>query len=92
MGGSHQILPTKLRIVSVLNGLVLLLMGAVFLMKAGVLDSFTFLPTTILAWAFTGFLALNTVGNSLSQSKKERMVMTPLSGMLFILCLVINFN
>ena len=48
MGGYHRILPNKLRIMSVVNGIVLLLMGTVFLMKAEVLDAPSFLPTTVL--------------------------------------------
>ncbi|MFK3939212.1 hypothetical protein ACI2JA_17055 [Alkalihalobacillus sp. NPDC078783] len=92
MGGYHRTLPTKLRIVSVVNGIVLLFMGAVFLMKAKDLDTLNFLPNTVLAWMFTGFLALNTMGNLFSQSKKERVVMTPLSGLLFILCLIIALS
>ncbi|MGN7312084.1 hypothetical protein ACTHQ4_13410 [Alkalicoccobacillus gibsonii] len=92
MGGYHRILPNKLRIMSVLNGIILLLMGMVFLMKAEILDAPSFLPTKVLVWVFTGFLALNTVGNLASQSKKERIVMTPLSGLMFVMCLIIALS
>jgi hypothetical protein len=35
---------------------------------------------------------LNTVGNLASQSKKERIVMTPLSGLMFVMCLIIALS
>ena len=37
----------------------------------------------IAAWAITGFLALNALGNLMSASPAERLVMTPLSLLLF---------
>ena len=37
------------------------------------------LPIRIAAWAMTAFLAFNTLGNLMSASAAERMVMTPLS-------------
>jgi hypothetical protein len=36
-------------------------------------------PIRIAAWAITAFLALNTLGNLMSASPAERMVMTPIS-------------
>lgn len=40
-------------------------------------------PIRIAAWTITVFLALNTLGNLMSASPAERMVMTPLSLLLF---------
>jgi hypothetical protein len=40
-------------------------------------------PVRIAAWAITAFLALNALGNLMSASEAERMVMTPLSLLLF---------
>ena len=40
-------------------------------------------PVRIAAWAITAFLALNALGNLMSASDLERMVMTPLSLLLF---------
>ncbi|WML39523.1 hypothetical protein RCG19_20450 [Neobacillus sp. OS1-2] len=92
MGGYYKVLPKKLRIASVVNALILFFMGFVFLKHTNVLIGLDFLSTNILVWISTIFLGLNTVANLLSRSKKERFVMTPLSGFTFILCLVISLS
>ena len=89
MGGYYKVLPKKLRIVGVANALVLLCMGFVFLQHRNIIVGLDFLPTHILVWVITIFLGLNTIANLLSRSKKERLVMTPLSGFTFLLCLFI---
>ncbi|MBY0155669.1 hypothetical protein AADC60_15685 [Cytobacillus pseudoceanisediminis] len=92
MGGYYKVLPKKLRIVSVINAIILLFMGFVFLQHTDVLSGFDFLPTNILVWVFTIFLGFNTIANLISRSEKERLIMTPLSGITFILCLFITLS
>ncbi|WEG19259.1 hypothetical protein PQ478_21470 (plasmid) [Alkalihalophilus pseudofirmus] len=92
MGGYYKVLPIKLRVVSTVNSLVLLFMGFVFLQHTNVLNGIDFLSTNILVWVITIFLGLNTIANLLSQSRKERFIMTPLSGFTFILCLFITLS
>lgn len=92
MGGYYKVLPKKLRIVSVINAIILLFMGFVFLQHTDVLSGFNFLPTNILVWVFTIFLGFNTIANLISRSEKERLIMTPLSGITFILCLFITLS
>ncbi|MDQ0185818.1 hypothetical protein MKX78_21515 [Cytobacillus sp. FSL R5-0569] len=92
MGGYYKVLPQKLRIVSVINAIILLFMGFVFLQHTGVLNGFSSLPTNILVWVITLFLGFNTIANLISRSKKERLIMTPLSGITFILCLFVTLS
>ncbi|WP_391122651.1 hypothetical protein [Psychrobacillus sp. L3] len=92
MGGHYKVLPKKLRIASVANALILLFMGFVFLQHTNVLIGVDFLSTNILVWVITIFLGVNTIANLISRSKKERFVMTPLSGFTFILCLFIALS
>ncbi len=92
MGGFHKVLPKKLRILSILNAIILLFMSLVFLIHINVLTTFHFLPTNILVCIITLYLGLNTVINLLSQSKKERFIMTPLSFIAFLLCLVVSLS
>ena len=92
MGGYYKVLPKKLRIASVANALVLLCMGFVFLQHTNVLVGLDFLSTNLLVWVITIFLGLNTIANLLSRSKKERLVMTPLSGFTFLLCFFIALS
>ena len=89
MGGYYKVLPKKLRIVSTINAIILLFMGVIFLQHTDAIKSFSFLPTNILTCIITVFLGVNTIANLISRSKKERFVMTPLSGITFILCLII---
>ncbi|WP_096156235.1 hypothetical protein [Bacillus sp. FJAT-45066] len=92
MGGYYKVLPIKLRLVSAVNALILLFMGFVFLQHANVINGIDFLATNILVWCFTIFLGLNTLANIFSRSKKERLIMTPLSGVTFILCILIALS
>ncbi|SFB08035.1 hypothetical protein SAMN04488072_106238 [Lentibacillus halodurans] len=92
LGGYYKILPKKLRIVSAVSALILLFMGLVLLKHSNVLNGLDFLPTNILVWIIIISLGLMTLANLISQSKKERHTMTPLSGVAFILCLFIALS
>ncbi|WP_259457968.1 hypothetical protein [Salipaludibacillus neizhouensis] len=92
MGGYYKVLPKKLRIVSAVNTLILLFMGFIFLQHTNVINGLNFLSTNILVWVITIFLGINTIANLISRSKKERFLMTPLSGITFIFCLFIALS
>jgi hypothetical protein len=90
MGGYHKILPKHLRFASLISAFILLFFGLIFLQHAKVVSfGFNYILTNILVWAFTVYLALNTIANLVSKSKKERLIMTPISSIAFILCLFI---
>lgn len=90
LGGKYKILPKKLRTVSTMSSLILLFMAVVVLKHAKVFSGLDFLPTNILMWIITVALGLMTLVNFLSQSKKEKYTMTPLSAITFLLCLYIT--
>ena len=92
MGGYYKVLPKKLRIVSVVNAFILLFMGYVVLKHSNVLTGIDFLSTNNLVWVITIFLGLNTLTNLISRSRKERIVMTPIAGFTFLLCLFIALS
>ncbi|MQR94296.1 hypothetical protein [Fictibacillus phosphorivorans] len=92
MGGFYKVLPKKLRIMSMINAIILLFMSVVFLKHTDVLYGFDFLPTNTLVWIITIFLGINTITNLLSQSKKEKRMMTPFSSIAFLLCLFITLS
>ncbi len=46
----------------------------------------------ILSWVITGFHFINTLGNLTSQSVGERIVFTPISLCLLIMCLVVSLS
>ncbi|WP_100372354.1 hypothetical protein [Bacillus sp. FJAT-45037] len=87
LGGFHKVLPKPLRVVSAVNAIILLFMAMVFLVHADVMANPFSLPIHTLLWVITMFLVLNTVANAFSQSKKEKYIMTPLTLVLFTLCL-----
>ncbi|WP_035187184.1 hypothetical protein [Alteribacter aurantiacus] len=87
MGGYFRVLPWYLRVVSTVNGLILLLMAVVFLMYGGFISVEANLPLLWFVWGIAIFMGLNTVANAFSKSKKEKMIMTPVSAIAFILCL-----
>lgn len=91
-GGKYKgVLPAKFRILSLSSVFLLCFMGYVFLLHAKVIVSDQMsLPTNILTWVFTAFLGLNTLGNLASPSKKERLVMTPVAGLAFVLCFIVS--
>lgn len=73
-------LPEAYRWASVAGSAVLALAAWIVLARADVIAPGARSPAVrIGAWAFTAFLALNTLGNLMSASAAERLVMTPLS-------------
>ncbi|GKU82984.1 hypothetical protein [Niallia sp. NCCP-28] len=92
MGGFHKVLPKKLRFASGVSAIILLFMGLVLLQQS---DFFSIgLSETLantLTWIFAIYLAINTIVNLLSKSKIEKSIMTPISGISFILCLFVAF-
>lgn len=92
MGGYYKVLPKKLRVVSGISAIILIFMGIVFLQHTNVINITNILPTNLLVWIITIFLGLSTIANLISQSKKERFVMTPLSGIAFLLCMLISLS
>ena len=89
-GGKYQgVLPMKMRIISLPSALLLVFFGFIFLVHSKVLSVGFFLPTNIFVIFITIFMGLNTLGNLFSKSKKERMLMAPLSGITFVSCVLV---
>jgi len=80
MGGKYKILPKKERIISVIS--VIVQAFAIFiLLQAGnvIRTGFPDKTANFLCYFFAVYLSLNVFMNLLSKSKKEKLVMTPLS-------------
>ena len=79
MGGRYKVFPKKLRIVLVLQ-LVLQMFLIIILQMGGIVPLwFSRNITKIICVIMAAYLSLNTVMNCISKSKKEKVVMTPLS-------------
>jgi hypothetical protein len=84
-GGTHRILPAKLRVGSVAAAAILACAGLVILARAGlVVPGAHSMFVRAASWAFAAYFALNTLGNLSSSSRVERVVMTPVAAMLAV--------
>lgn len=84
-GGKHTVLPTKLRISSVVAIGIYALFAIIITNKAGLLNIFAqgiFLEVAM--QAVIVYLAIGVVMNALSRSKAERYTMTPISLVLLV--------
>jgi hypothetical protein len=79
-GGTHRVLPPRLRIASALSALPLGLGAWIVLARTGVV-AIPWQPSAVRAgtWVAFSILALNTVANFASRSRIERLLMTPVA-------------
>lgn len=81
MGGQYKIFPKKLRIVLVTQLIIQIFFVITILQAGGVIPLwFSTNTTKIICIVMAIYLSLNTFMNFISKSKKEKYVMTPLSG------------
>lgn len=80
MGGQYKVFPKKLRIVLVSQLLLQVFFVIVILQMGGFLPLwFSYKATRIILIVMAVYLSLNVLMNLASKSKKERLIMTPLS-------------
>lgn len=91
-GGAHRILPTKLRIGSIVAVLLYGLFAFFILNKAGLVTTLPESVTSVGMWVMTGYFVLGIGMNAISRSKLERMVMTPVAFILAVLFLLVSLS
>ncbi len=80
MGGQYRVFPKKLRILLVTQLATQVFLCIIILQTGGYLPLwFSYKGTRIICIAAAVYLSLNTVMNLISRSKKEKMIMTPMS-------------
>ena len=80
MGGQYKVFPKKLRIVLVSQLLLQVFFVIVILQMGGFLPLwFSYKATRIILIVMAVYLSLNVLMNLASKSRKERLIMTPLS-------------
>ncbi|ADU30571.1 hypothetical protein [Evansella cellulosilytica] len=92
LGGKYKVLPKKHRITSAVNAFILLFMGYSVLLHANIFFITEGFPNPVLIWIITIFLGFHALANFVSQSKKEKLVMTPISTIAFLLSLIIALS
>jgi hypothetical protein len=85
-GGQHEVLPTRLRVGSLVSVGIYVLIGWALLARAGQGDGRLLVTAT---WAIAGFFLLGAAGNMASRSRSERLVMTPVALVLCALAVVV---
>lgn len=78
-GGTHRVLPRRLRIGSAASVLVYAGIAVVLLIRGGVLPGENSPAAIVLAWVAFAVFALSVPLNAISRSRAERWTMTPTS-------------
>jgi hypothetical protein len=91
-GGQHAVLPPQLRIGSAVAIVLYVVFAVLVLQGAEVLDVLPEGLVNVALWVLTGYLALGTAVNAASRSRSERAVMTPVTAVLAVACLVLALH
>lgn len=88
-GGQYRVLPTRLRVGSLVSTCLYAVFSLVVLDRAGMLSVLPGQTARILVWVIVGLFSLGAIPNLISRSRPERYVMAPLSLFLSGLSLVV---
>lgn len=89
-GGQSTVLPTRLRVGSVVSIVIYALIAAVLLERAGLIRLFGAAGfVQVAAWIVFAYFALGILVNAISRSKPERYTMTPVTIVLAGLSLLV---
>lgn len=92
-GGTHDILPNKLRLASLSSIVLYIFFASVLLEKADIIQ---FIKNdrlvAISMWVITAYFFVGILMNALSRSKLERMTMTPVAALLAATFLVVAIS
>lgn len=88
-GGQHRVLPTRLRIGSLVSIVVYAVIAVLALDRAGAIDVVSDVVSTVGMWVVFGYFVLGIPMNAISRSRAERYTMTPVVIVLAALSLLI---
>jgi hypothetical protein len=88
-GGQHRVLPTRLRIGSVVSILIYAVIALAGLDRAGTVVVFPGAFSAVAMWIVFAYFALGIVLNAISRSKHERYTMVPVTLALAVLSLLV---
>jgi len=88
-GGAHRVLPSRLRIGSVISIVIYAAIAVLLVDRAGLVDLVPDAVSTIGTWCLVAYFTLGIGLNAISRSRPERLVMTPLAAVLALLSLVV---
>ncbi|WP_310602303.1 hypothetical protein [Anaerosporobacter sp.] len=80
MGGKYKIIPPKMRIIVWIMVAIQIMALLIILQTSGIVPLlFSVKVTKIICFVFAGYLSLNSIMNLFSYSRKEKLIITPLS-------------
>lgn len=82
-GGQHRVLPTRLRVGSLVSIVLYLAFMIILANRTGLLSWMPERPAQVVAWALVAYFALGVLMNAISRSRAERLTMTPVAVLLF---------
>lgn len=88
-GGQHKVLPTRLRIGSVVAVVIYAAIAAVLLSRAGVIPGGDSAFVVVATWVVFAYFVLAILMNVISRSRPERFTMTPVAIVLAVAALII---
>ena len=89
-GGQHRVLPTRLRIGSVVSIGLYLVFSLIVLDRAGLWPIEPFSAIRPYAtWVLAAYFVLGIAMNAISRSRPERLTMTPLAAVLALCCVLV---
>ena len=89
-GGKYEKLPSKMRVMS-LVAIGIFALGSISVLEQVAIIAIFNNPifTLVVVWIIAVYLAFNTLTNAISKSKREKLIMTPLSLISAICCFVV---
>ena len=91
-GGQHRVLPTRLRIGSLVSIVLYAIFAVIILQRADLISVVPDAIARVGIWILTAYFVLGIVMNGISRSKPERNLMTPVSLVLAVLCLLVALS
>jgi hypothetical protein len=88
-GGQHRVLPTKLRIGSLVSIVIYAVIALLALDRSGAIDVVPDGVSTVGMWIVFAYFVLGIPLNAISRSKPERYTMTPIVTLLAVLSLLV---
>lgn len=88
-GGAHRVLPRSLRIGSALSIVLYVAFAWLLLARAGTLPGSDLPFVVVSTWVLLAYFCLGIVMNAASRSRSERLMMTPVCGVLIAATLIV---
>jgi|SRR5665647_2548815 len=88
-GGKNDVLPSRLRVGSVISIVLYAVFALVLLDRAGLVDVMSDGVSKVGAWVLAGYFLIGIGMNAISRSKPERFTMAPVSAVLCIASVIV---